>query len=406
MPLRIVVHDYSGHPFQVQLSRELARRGHRVLHLHSPSYRSGKGALDRLPDDPDTLAIEPVDLGRTFDKYSPARRLLQERAYGRQLVERLQREPADVVLSGNTPLFAQSLLLAECRRRGVPFVFWQQDVYSLPMQREAERRLPPVVGPLVGRRFVGLERRLLRESDAVVTIAGDFRETLLAWGLPAEKVRVIENWAPLDELPQRPRDNDWARRHDLAGKRVLLYSGTLGLKHDPGLLLRLARELDHEATIVVVSEGLGADWLRREADAQATDNLVLLPFQPYDELPDVLASGDVLLVLLERAAGRFAVPSKVLSYLCAGRPLLAAVPAENLAAAVVRASGAGVVVDPDDEDGVVAAARRLVDGDDRVALGRAARTYAERTFDIAAVGGRFEEVLMTAAGTTQVPSAP
>ena len=402
MPLRIVVHDYSGHPFQVQLSRELARRGHRVLHLHSPSYRSGKGALDRLPDDPDTLAIEPVDLGRAFEKYSPGRRLLQERAYGRRLVERLRREATDVVLSGNTPLFAQSMLLADCRRRGVPFIFWQQDVYSLPMQREAERRLPPVLGRLVGKRFVELERRLLGDSDAVVTIAEDFRETLLAWGVPAAKVHVIENWAPLDELPQRPRDNDWARRLDLVGKRVLLYSGTLGLKHDPGLLLRLARELDGEATVVVVSEGLGADWLRREA----ARNLLLLPFQPYEELPDVLASGDVLLVLLERAAGRFAVPSKVLSYLCAGRPLLAAVPAENLAASVVRASGAGVVVDPDDEPGVVAAARRLLDADEGAALGRAAREYAERTFDIGAVTDRFEEVLMTAADASQVPSAP
>ena len=44
--LRVVVHDYVGHPFQVQLSRELARRGMDVLHLHCGSFRTGKGDVD------------------------------------------------------------------------------------------------------------------------------------------------------------------------------------------------------------------------------------------------------------------------------------------------------------------------------------------------------------------------
>ena len=75
MPLRVVVHDYSGFPFPVQLSRELARRGHDVLHLHCPSYRAGKGDLELRADDPPALAIEPIDMGGDFAKYSPARRV-------------------------------------------------------------------------------------------------------------------------------------------------------------------------------------------------------------------------------------------------------------------------------------------------------------------------------------------
>jgi len=33
--MRLLIHDYAGHPFQVQLSRELARRNHEVLHLYA-----------------------------------------------------------------------------------------------------------------------------------------------------------------------------------------------------------------------------------------------------------------------------------------------------------------------------------------------------------------------------------
>jgi glycosyltransferase involved in cell wall biosynthesis len=173
---------------------------------------------------------------------------------------------------------------------------------------------------------------------------------------------------------------------------VLLYSGTLGLKHDAGLLLELADGLP-EAEVVVASEGLGADWLAE----RPRENLQLLGFQPYDELPDMLGAGDVLLVILERAAGTFAVPSKVLSYLCAGRPLLASLPADNLAARVVESSGGGLLVEPDDAGGLVEGARRLLADDElRARLGAAGRAYAERTFDIGAIADRFEKVLESA----------
>jgi putative colanic acid biosynthesis glycosyltransferase WcaI len=385
--LRVVVHDFSGFPFPVQLSRELARRGHRTLHLHCPSYRAGKGDLEQRDDDPPTLEIEAVTLDRPFDKYS-GRRILQERAYGRRLLRRVEEERPSVVLSGNTPLLAQDTLISGV---DAPVVFWHQDVYSLPMQTEAKRRLP-VVGSFVGKRFVEMERKLLAKSAAVITISEDFRARLLAWGLPADKLHVIENWAPLAELPLRPKDNEWARGHDLADKRVFLYSGTLGRKHDPSLLLRLAQAFRDEADVrvVVASEGLGADWLAGRPCA----NLMLLGFQPYDEMPDVLAASDVLVAILERDAGAFAVPSKVLSYLCAGRPLLAALPHDNLAARIIETSGAGMRVDPDDAESLVEGARRLLeDAVLRERLGAAGRAYAERTFDIEAIADRFESVL-------------
>ena len=388
MPFRVVVHDYSGFPFPVQLSRELARRGHDVLHLHCPSYRAGKGDLEFRPDDPPDLAIEPIDMGGDFAKYSPARRVRQELTYGERAGRRIAAHAAHVVLSGDTPLFAQSVILRACRRKHIPFVFWLQDLSSVAMRLEAKRRIP-VAGRGIGNALVGFERKALQRSSAVVAISEDFRKTLLAWGVPGERVHVIENWAPVDELPVRPRENGWARRHGLDGKPVLLYSGTLGLKHDAGLLLELADALP-DARVVVASEGLGADWLA----GRPRENLLLLGFQPYDELPDVLGAGDVLLVILERAAGTFAVPSKVLSYLCAGRPLLASLPADNLAARVVESSGGGLLVEPDDAGGLVEGARRLLADDElRARLGADGRAYAERTFDMRTIADRFEDVL-------------
>jgi colanic acid biosynthesis glycosyl transferase WcaI len=120
----------------------------------------------------------------------------------------------------------------------------------------------------------------------------------------------------------------------------------------------------------------------------------LLPFQPFERYPDILGAADVLVALLEPTAGTFSVPSKVLSYLCAGRPLLAAVPSENLAARTVERAGAGLVVPPDDEEAFLLAAKRLRNEPRlRDTSGATARAYAEATFDTDQIAERFLQVI-------------
>lgn len=378
----------------MQLSRELAQRGHDVLHLHCSSYESGRGAVERRPDDPAGFQSSSVALTDTVRKYSLWKRPLQEYEFAHRLIGMVAPFKPDIVLSGNTPILAQALFQSACRRRGYPFVFWQQDIYTLPMKTMLHRRLP-IAGTGLGKAVVALEAALLRRSDAVVTISSDFLPTLEAWGVPTDRLHVIENWAPLAELPMRAKVNDWSLEHGLADKRVLLYSGTLGIKHDPDLLIRLAERFREEddVRVVVITGEYGTEHLRRAATRHGLHNLVLMRFQPYRRLPDVLGSADVLLVLLEFDAGVFSVPSKVLTYLCASRPLVAAMPAANLAARVILRSGAGVVTEPDDASAfTTAVAQVLQDHDLAERCGQCARAYAESTFDIATITDGFEQV--------------
>ena len=322
--------------------------------------------------------------------------MLQELEYGRALLPHVRRFEPDVVLSANTPLLAQLLFHRECRRNRAAVVYWQQDLYGEAMKRGAGRRFP-VVGRLAGAPFVAFERWIVRHSDAIVAISDDFGPTLRRWGVPDTRITVIENWAPLEEVAPAPRDNDWARAHDLVGHRVVLYAGTLGLKHDPRLLLLLAERFrgEDDVRVVVVSEGRGREWLEQ----RRLPNLVLLDFQTYEALPLVFASADVLVVILELDAGAYSVPSKVLTYHCAGRPLLAALPASNLAARVIARARSGIVCDPGRPDAFVEAAERLLaDGSLRRSMGERARLYAEDAFEIQRIADRFQQVIRQAIG--------
>jgi len=398
LPLRIHLHDNSGHPFQVQLSRALAAKGHSVLHTYMATFQSPKGALAPQPGDADTLRIQGVDLGKPFPKYSYLQRWRQERQYGEALSELIRRERPEVLLASNTPPEMLDIMQRTCRREGVRFVFWVQDLYGYAMRQILGPRFGGL-GRVIAAYYTWKEARQLRHSAHTVVITDDFRPFLREAGVADERITVIPNWAPLDEMPQRDKQNAWSREQCLDDRLVFMYSGTLGLKHNPGLLLALAKahREDPRVIVVVISEGLGADWLRKAAAEAGLQNLRFLPFQPFERMSEVLASADVLVAMLEESAGVFSVPSKILTYLCAGRPVLLAAPPGNQAVTLIAGAQAGIVCAAADEVKFLDAARALL-GDDRARaqMGGSARRYAEREFDVARIAQRFEDVLYPA----------
>ncbi len=111
-------------------------------------------------------------------------------------------------------------------------------------------------------------------------------------------------------------------------------------------------------------------------------------------MADVMGSADVLVALLDERAATSSVPSKVMSYLCAGRPLLLAVPGGNLTARIVRSVDAGMQVSPGDVEGFLDCAEQLrSSAHGRAALAANGLRHAFETFDIVRLTDRFEAAI-------------
>jgi glycosyltransferase involved in cell wall biosynthesis len=380
----ILLSDYAGHPFTTELARTLSRRGVPITYSYCAGTTTPRGLAGESLD---VVGLVP---GLRFEKYRPLRRVWTELRYGIALTALVWRRRPDLHVVCNMPLVTAAtvwLLSLPLRARlGV----WFQDVQS-----------GLAAGSLGDgwslRALSALETFVLRRAWRVIAISGDLADEAGRRGVRPERIRELENWAPLATIPVLGRDTRWAVEHGLGGGLRFVYAGTLGRKHDPSLLVELARELvPLDGQVVVVSEGEGADYLRDEQRlGRAPGNIAVVPYQPFDRLPEVLASADVLVVVLDVAAGRYSVPSKTLSYLCAQRPILASMPADNDAAVILtERAGAGLVADAGDRGQFLAYAADLArDPELRDRLARAGRRYAEANFDEHTVADRFLAVL-------------
>ena len=393
--MKVLVHDYAGHPFQVHLSRHLATRGHDVTHAYFAEDPGPKGILHCRQGDPSTLQFAPITIGRRYDKSSLFARRFNDIEYGRRAARVIRDIKPDVVISGNTPTDAQAAIVAECKAVLSGFVYWLQDFYSIAVSTLLRKQLGSA-GRLIGRYYRWLERYQLRNSDAVVIISEDFRALASVWAGSDTKVRTIANWAALEDIPVCTKENNWSREHALHAEFNFVYSGTLALKHNPDLLVRLAQNCGPRTLMVVVAEGVGMKLLEYAKAKHRLGSLRLLPLQPIARFSEVLAAADVLVAVIEADAGTYSVPSKVQSYLCAGRPILLAAPSKNLAARVVIRENAGIVVAPDGSDFIAAAMRLQGDNKLRAQQGVNGRAYAERTFDMTKIVDAFEETLSAA----------
>lgn len=390
--MHVMVHDYAGHPFQAQLSRELARRGHRVTHAWFAEDQGPKGRLSKSLDDADGLEFLPMGRGLSYSKTNFLKRRAGDIAYGKACAKWIAENRPDVVISGNTPTEAQECIVAACRKHGLQFIYWCQDFYSLVASKILSKRLP-IIGDAIGAYYRILERHQMHRADWIIHITDGFIAQTDLWGIPRDKVTVIPNWGALDEIPVMDRETDWAQRHYLKRPARVIYSGTLALKHNPEILKAIAISEPERADIVVVGSGTGADKLAE--DTTKPTNLNVIPVQDIADFPEVLASSDVLVAVIEAEAGAYSVPSKVLSYLCAGRPIVLAAPSENLASKIITNTGAGIVVAPNDTQAFINAIRHFLDdGVAAASAGRAGRRYAENTFHVPHIADQFESVIM------------
>lgn len=241
-----------------------------------------------------------------------------------------------------------------------------------------------------------LERFVYRRACSIGVICEGFVYNLVQKGVPPEKIIILPDYVDLDFMRLLERDNSFRRRHGIAPEQFLvMYSGSVALKQGLHTFVEAAGELQRYEDVLfcLIGEGPYLDELKSLAGERRLNNVRFLPLQPREQLPEQLAAADLLVITQRRAVTDVVFPGKLLYYMAAGRPILAAVSADSETGRFVSQNNVGVVVPPEDPQAFAEAVLQLRHSDATVQLGANGRRVAEERFDRRIVLRRFAEQL-------------
>jgi colanic acid biosynthesis glycosyl transferase WcaI len=297
----------------------------------------------------------------------------------------------DVVVAMTDPPFIGAAAQVVAKRFRAPLVVITQDVFPEIAVKLGRLRNPLVIG-LLGVVIASY----LRFADRVVVIGETMQRRIVAKGVAPDRIRVISNWGDAEAIRPLPRDNRWARKHDLVDKFVVMHFGNVGHAQDLDTLIRattLLRDLD-DLVVPIIGVGARLDELKALAETVEAEAVRFLPWQEYGRRAEPISSADLHVVGLARGLAGYVVPSRMWGVLAAGRPVIAAAEDESETAAVVRATGCGIVVPPGNPLRLAEAIRACHDGVfDLADMGRRARAHAEAETDRSTAVARYRAVL-------------
>lgn len=159
---------------------------------------------------------------------------------------------------------------------------------------------------------------------------------------PGRYLEVLQNW--LDK-PAQVRCSIRVDETALAGRKVFVYAGNMGMAQGMDILLHLADKLRNRPDIGFLFVGRGSEAARLEATAQSLqlDNVVFFDEIDPDEIPDLYAQCTVGIVALDPRHKSHNIPGKFLTYMQSGLPVLANINAGNDLAQMIRAERVGQV---------------------------------------------------------------
>ena len=243
-----------------------------------------------------------------------------------------------------------------------------------------------MVGESLARLLERLEFAAYRRAAGASVLCRSFEQVLVSHNFPSDRIRVTHNPIDLDKIRPIRGNGAFRARHEIPERAFLMmHAGSMGLKQ--GLLnVVSAADLTRDTDVrwMFVGDGEAHRGLVQAVRAANLEHHVrFVPFQPDDELSDMFAAADVLLVNQLKTVKDTLIPGKLLTYMAAGRPVLVAANPASQAAQLLKDADGGMLITPDDPEALAAATRwfTTVKSDVLAAFGERNRAYAERHFD-------------------------
>jgi len=228
-----------------------------------------------------------------------------------------------------------------------------------------------------------LESFLYLKADHIVSVTRSFKLHIEKKGVLPERISVVTNGADFDRFNPLHKHNVTAKAHHLENKFVVSYVGTHGMAHLLQIVLKAANLLKMEKQIIflLVGDGAERDNLVKEKEVLGLENVLMLPQQPKEKIPEFLAASDACMILLKKSdLFKTVIPSKIFETMAMERPIILGVEGESKE--IIEKAKSGLCIEPENHQQLAEAVLRLYNNPElSESLGGNGRRFVKKNFD-------------------------
>ncbi len=293
----------------------------------------------------------------------------------------LRRRSFDIIfVYGLSPILQALPAIFIARLKRVPLVLWVQDLW--PESLRATGFIKNKFLLSIVRCFV---RFIYNKADIILIQSEGFREAVesLVKDKDKEKIKFFPNSSAIVEQSLSSRHEESKVAVDIRQHFSIVFTGNLGKAQSCETLLEAAELLKENEKIYFYLVGYGSQyqWIEETIKNKCLKNVVLTGRLPFEAMPEILKAASVLLVsLADDPTLSATIPSKIQSYLAAGKPIIASL--NGLAAQLIKDAGAGLVVSARDARALADAVNKMyhMSESERRRFGENGRSYFDSHF--------------------------
>lgn len=297
------------------------KHGHSVTRIEK-KYGVNTWNIETISDNNETIyRIECQKPG----ELSNAKRYINDIVYARKCKLIASKDAYDLVFiqSCNTAIFQTQWI----KKLGCPIVYNVQDIFPLDIYYEGviNKKNPIYIV------MDFLQKMAYKQSDRIITISEDMRESLVAIGASRGKIDVIYNWAYEDEYRQEDYDYIFAEYFNNS-KTNVVYAGNIGVAQNVETVILAAQKLQDMADVHFIIFGAGS---RKEQCQRLITKLNLKNLEMHDLVPQkysqyVYKSADINIVTLIPGIMRTSLPSKTAACFNSGKRVIYCIEPESI----------------------------------------------------------------------------
>jgi colanic acid biosynthesis glycosyl transferase WcaI len=310
----------------------------------------------------------------------------------------------ELILLESWPILACLPVMALAKLYNIPVVSYVKDIYPESAVAHGIIRSKSFIAKML----TCIDVAICRWSWLNIVISNTMHDHLMRYRrLPSSKLRIIWDWLDLSSIYPVQVDGTWRREVGIdTDDFVCMFSGTMGFASGADILIDVAGLLAKfpKLKIVCIGEGTLKNRMVSEAAKRNLNNLLFLPFQPRERLCEVQSSSDVMLLTTTATMGTTSVPSKFITYIAIGKPVICAAGQDSDLTQIVTTQKLGISVPPGSAEEIANAICKMMELaiEERVAMGKRARSVALSKHSIETAMNAFTNLIEEAKNTFQL----